>query len=68
MKRDLEKAQRESEAEKKREAELVLAGVPAGERGPDNVPDAPKPSIFKRMSGMFAGLRKKAERESARGK
>ena len=64
-KRVEEKAARLSEAEQKREAALILAGVPATERGLD---DADKPNIFKRMSGMFADMTKRFQRGQAKGK
>lgn len=66
MKRDLERAKRESEAAQKEEKELMLAGVPPEERGPEK--ELPKPSIFRRMSGFFAGLKQKSDRAAARGK
>lgn len=59
---------RETEAEQKRERELQLAGVPAGDRAPEPDPGGhTKTSIFKRMSGFFAGLRRKVERSNAKG-
>lgn len=66
MQRDLLAAQRETEANKKKEEALKLAGVPPEERGPEE--EIAKPSIFRRLSGMFAGLKKAADRKKAMGK
>ena len=66
----MKKLRRQSEAEAKRERELQLAGVPKGDRAPDDslVAHLSGASIFKRMSGKFASMTKKFQGVKAKGK
>jgi hypothetical protein len=67
LSKETKKRLRDTEAEQKREREMILAGVPAGERAPDSE-GMTKTSVFKRLSGMFATMTERDQREKAKGK